>query len=55
MCDDFIHQGLTHDPTVSRRAFGLGATAAALTVDANLSDAKSYVAFLHGQPQTDKK
>jgi carboxymethylenebutenolidase len=21
MCDDFIHQGLTHDPTVSRRAF----------------------------------
>jgi len=23
MCDDFIHQGLTHDPTVSRRAFGL--------------------------------
>src|SRR5277367_2489146 len=27
MCDDFIHQGLTHDPTVSRRAFGLGAAA----------------------------
>jgi carboxymethylenebutenolidase len=27
MCDDLIHQGLTHDPTVSRRAFGLGATA----------------------------
>jgi carboxymethylenebutenolidase len=25
MCDDFIHQGLTHDPTVTRRAFGLGA------------------------------
>ena len=23
MCDDLIHQGLTHDPTVSRRAFGL--------------------------------
>ena len=21
MCDDYIHQGLTHDPTVSRRAF----------------------------------
>jgi carboxymethylenebutenolidase len=21
MCDEFIHQGLTHDPTVSRRAF----------------------------------
>ena len=27
MCDDYIHQGLTHDPTVSRRAFGLGAAA----------------------------
>ena len=27
MCDDFIHQGLTHDPTISRRAFGLGAAA----------------------------
>jgi len=30
MCDDFIHQGLTHDPTVSRRTFGLGAAATAL-------------------------
>jgi carboxymethylenebutenolidase len=30
MCDDFIHQGLTHDPTVSRRAFGLGAAATVL-------------------------
>jgi carboxymethylenebutenolidase len=27
MCDDLIHQGLIHDPTVSRRAFGLGAVA----------------------------
>jgi carboxymethylenebutenolidase len=27
MCDDFIHQGLIHDPTISRRAFGLGAAA----------------------------
>jgi carboxymethylenebutenolidase len=27
MCDDLIHQGLTHDPTVSRRAFGLAAAA----------------------------
>jgi carboxymethylenebutenolidase len=27
MCDELIHQGLTHDPTVSRRAFGLGAAA----------------------------
>ena len=29
--------------------------AAALTADANISDAKSYVAFLDAQPQTDKK
>jgi carboxymethylenebutenolidase len=161
MCDDVIHQGLTHDPAVSRRAFGVGAAttvvlhsavasgeakvvekdvnvqmasgvadsalfypegrgswpgvlvwtdilglrpvfremgqrlaaegyvvlvpnpfyrnakapvvdgsfdfskpedrakvmpmAAALTADANISDAKSYVAFLDAQPQTDKK
>jgi carboxymethylenebutenolidase len=27
MCDDLIHQGLIHEPTVSRRAFGLGAAA----------------------------
>jgi carboxymethylenebutenolidase len=27
MCDEFIHQGLTHDPTVSRRSF-MKATAA---------------------------
>lgn len=30
MCDDDIHQGLVQDPTVSRRAFGLMATGAAL-------------------------
>ena len=30
MCDDFIHQGLIHDPTVSRRTFGLGAAATVL-------------------------
>lgn len=29
MCDDDIHQGLVEDPTVSRRAFGLMAVAAA--------------------------
>jgi carboxymethylenebutenolidase len=29
--------------------------AAALTADANISDAKSYTAFLDAQPQTDKK
>src|SRR5580698_10306860 len=27
MCDDLIHQGLTHDPSISRRAFSLGAAA----------------------------
>jgi carboxymethylenebutenolidase len=27
MCDDFIHQGLTYDPSISRRAFSLGAAA----------------------------
>ncbi len=27
MCDDFIHQGLTHDPTVTRRAFMAGTVA----------------------------
>ena len=32
MCDEFIHQGLTHDPTVTRRSFVMGtAAAAALT------------------------
>ncbi len=31
MCDDFIHQGLTHDPTVSRRAF-VATTAATAAV-----------------------
>lgn len=32
MCDDFIHQGLTHDPTVSRRAFGFAAAATAVAL-----------------------
>jgi carboxymethylenebutenolidase len=27
MCDEFIHQGLTHDPTVSRRAFVMSSAA----------------------------
>ena len=27
MCDDLIHQGMTHDPTVSRRTFGVAAAA----------------------------
>jgi carboxymethylenebutenolidase len=30
MCDEFIHQGLTHDPTVTRRAFVTGTAAAAV-------------------------
>jgi carboxymethylenebutenolidase len=30
MCDDFIHQGLTHDPTVSRRAFMVSSAATVL-------------------------
>jgi carboxymethylenebutenolidase len=31
MCDDIIHQGLTHDPTVSRRAFLAGTAAVVLS------------------------
>lgn len=31
MCDEFIHQGLTHDPTVSRRAF-MAVTAATVVL-----------------------
>ncbi len=27
MCDDFIHQGLTHDPTISRRTFVVSSAA----------------------------
>lgn len=27
MCDDLIHQGLTYDPTITRRTFALGAAA----------------------------
>jgi carboxymethylenebutenolidase len=30
MCDDLIHQGLTHDPSFTRRAFSLGAAATAV-------------------------
>jgi carboxymethylenebutenolidase len=32
MCDDFIHQGLTHDPTVSRRGFSFAAAATAVAL-----------------------
>jgi carboxymethylenebutenolidase len=34
MCDDLIHQGLTHDPSISRRAFSLGAAATAVLTSA---------------------
>lgn len=30
MCDEFIHQGLTHDPTITRRSFMAGTAAAAV-------------------------
>jgi carboxymethylenebutenolidase len=38
MCDDFIHQGLTHDPTVSRRTF-LASTAATVVLSTAASAA----------------
>ena len=42
MCDDFIHQGLTHDPAVSRRAFVAG-SAAAVVLSSRASAADSNV------------
>ena len=38
MCDEFIHQGLTHDPTVSRRAF-MVSTAATVVLSSAASAA----------------
>jgi carboxymethylenebutenolidase len=35
MCDDFIHQGLTHDPTVSRRTFMVGTAATVMLTSAS--------------------
>ena len=35
MCDEFIHQGLTHDPTISRRSFGKAVVAAAILSSAS--------------------
>jgi carboxymethylenebutenolidase len=49
MCDDIIHQGLIHDPTVSRRSF------MSARRQVCVSDAKSYLSFLDAQPQTNKK
>jgi carboxymethylenebutenolidase len=37
MCDEFIHQGLTHDPTVSRRAFFAGTAATVVLSSTRLS------------------
>lgn len=42
MCDDFIHQGLTHDPTVSRRAF-MAVTAATVVVSSTGAAAQDKV------------
>ncbi len=38
MCDDFIHQGLTHDPTVSRRAFLAGTAAAVVLSSTSMAE-----------------
>ena len=43
MCDDLIHQGLIHDPMVSRRAFGLGA-AATVALRSTVASAQAKVA-----------
>ena len=42
MCDEFIHQGLTHDPTVSRRAFITG-TAASVMLSSAAAKAQDKV------------
>ena len=42
MCDDMIHQGLTHDPTVSRRAFSIGA-AASIALQSTIAAAQAKV------------
>jgi carboxymethylenebutenolidase len=43
MCDDFIHQGLTHNPALSRRAFGLAAVATAVSLYAPNAAAQAKV------------
>jgi carboxymethylenebutenolidase len=42
MCDDFIHQGLIHEPTISRREFGLGA-AATMVLSSSVAAAQAKV------------
>ena len=43
MCDDFIHQGLTHDPTVSRRAFIVSSAATVLLGSASAATGAKVV------------
>jgi carboxymethylenebutenolidase len=43
MCDDLIHQGLTYDPTISRRAFSLGAAATVALASSSVAQAESAV------------
>jgi carboxymethylenebutenolidase len=43
MCDDFIHQGLTHDPTVTRRAFGAGLAATVVLSSTGAAAAEKVV------------
>jgi carboxymethylenebutenolidase len=42
MCDEFIHQGLTHDPTISRRTFSFAA-AATVVLRASGAEAQAKV------------
>jgi carboxymethylenebutenolidase len=54
MCDDFIHQGLTHDPAVSRRAFVAGSAATvvlgsrAIAADSNVIEKDVNVPMASG-------
>ncbi len=43
MCDDFIHQGLTHDPAVTRRAFIVSSAATALLGSASAATGTKVV------------
>lgn len=43
MCDDVIHQGLTHDPTVSRRSFAVGAAATTIAMQSSIASGQSKV------------
>ncbi len=43
MCDDVIHQGLTHDPTVSRRSFAVGMAATTIAMQSSIASGQSKV------------